>query len=205
MSITSLNWRSHDHTLSRLWPWSWSVDHRTKLGPWLILLIHWSTPLENGWVVSQSILKLIWTFSSLTFYQEFADIDSVEVSDLETQSVLIDVVLVRAYTRRAGWPRLVSPWYFLAPPGTCGYSWEAQGIAHLFWLARLGSVPSGPDTRRTTLVQDAHSCLPSWTAWQEGTLLGKPVPAKMMNFWNFLNVLDPPPPCFRILSWKFSW
>ena len=177
-----------EHILSRLWSW-WSVDHRTKHGPFHIDSL--ANPFGFGVVVvSQSILKLIWTFSSLTFskmhfihppkwswWSEIVDwvgwsfiFGDTECSDWCCASLSWD------WTGRSAPPGIAwyssvakgTPWYFLVPPGTLRHS---QGTDHLYQLARLGSVPPGPDTRRTTLVQDARSCLPSWTACQEGTLL----------------------------------
>ena len=46
---------------------------------------------------------------------------------------------------------------WVPPDGT---SWGSQGASHLHQMPRLGGASAGPDTRHTTLAQDAHSCLP---------------------------------------------
>ena len=115
---------------------SWSVDHRTKLGPEL----SWFTgqPLEMGLLAVSVNSKTNLNFflphflprctSSIHPRREVDGqklrINWVEVSDLDTRSVLIDVVLVRADTRRAARHHLVplgTPWQRRAPPCTPWY------------------------------------------------------------------------------------
>ena len=128
LSITSLKFWAIawsvivEHILSRLW--SWSVDHRLVH----IISIHWSTLGILGCVSVNSKTNL--NFSLPHFFQDLLHPSTqllmvrncrLEVSYFETQSVLIDVGLVRADTGRAARHHLVSlgtPWQQWAPPGT---------------------------------------------------------------------------------------